>query len=69
MHDVEVAAPRIHRPPPDDVIRSLTSAGLSPSTVRAMEWWKAREVLELLRPDLGNPGPGGPGARPVLHPA
>ena len=40
---------RLHRPLPDDVVRSLVSAGLSSSTVQAMEGWKAREVLELLR--------------------
>jgi len=37
-----------HRPPPDEVVRSLTDAGVSFDTARAMEGWKAREVLELL---------------------
>ena len=34
---------------PDPVVTELLHAGLSRSTVLAMETWKAQEVLELLR--------------------
>jgi hypothetical protein len=39
----------IHQPPPVPVISELVRAGLSLSTAMAMEPWKAREVLDLLR--------------------
>jgi hypothetical protein len=38
----------IHQPPPEPVVTELMRAGLSMSTVLAMEPWKAREVLDLL---------------------
>ncbi len=38
----------VHQPPPAPVVVELLRAGLSRSTVLAMETWKAREVLELL---------------------
>lgn len=45
----------IHRPPSAAVVAELVRAGLSLETALAMEWWKAEEVLELLRyrPDAG----------------
>ncbi|MBJ7610668.1 MAG: hypothetical protein JF887_14770 [Candidatus Dormibacteraeota bacterium] len=39
----------VHQPPPDRVIDDLMRAGLTRSTAMAMEGWKAREVLDLLR--------------------
>ena len=39
----------IHVPPPPPVVAELMRAGLSWSTATAMEPWKAREVLDLLR--------------------
>ena len=39
----------IHQPPPDPVVEDLMRAGVTRSTAMAMETWKAREVLELLR--------------------
>ena len=39
----------VHQPPPDPVIEDLMRAGVTRSTAMAMETWKAREVLELLR--------------------
>ncbi|MGH7722525.1 MAG: hypothetical protein ACRENL_06790 [Candidatus Dormibacteria bacterium] len=44
-----MARPPIHQPPPTPVLSELLHAGLSLSTALAMEPWKAREVLELLR--------------------
>ena len=43
----------IHQPPPAPVVEQLMSAGVSWSTAMAMEAWKAREVLELLRHSAG----------------
>ena len=39
----------VHQPPPDRVVEDLMRAGVTRSTAMAMESWKAREVLELLR--------------------
>jgi DNA-binding HxlR family transcriptional regulator len=39
----------VHQPPPATVVEELTSAGVSFATAMAMESWKAREVLDLLR--------------------
>jgi hypothetical protein len=39
----------VHQPPPAPVVEDLIRAGLTRSTALAMESWKAREVLELLR--------------------
>jgi hypothetical protein len=39
----------LHQPPPPPVVDVLVRAGLSWSTVMAMESWKAHEVLDLLR--------------------
>lgn len=39
----------IHQPPPAPLVAELVRAGVSWSTAMAMESWKAREVLELLR--------------------
>lgn len=39
----------VHQPPPDRVVEDLMRAGVTRSTAMAMEGWKAREVLELLR--------------------
>ena len=39
----------VHQPPPERVIEDLMRAGVTRSTAMAMEGWKAREVLELLR--------------------
>ena len=39
----------VHQPPPPPLVAALVRAGLSHSTVLAMESWKAREVLDLLR--------------------
>ena len=39
----------IHQPPPEPVVEDLMRAGVTRSTALAMETWKAREVLELLR--------------------
>jgi hypothetical protein len=41
--------PPVHQPPPAPVVADLIRAGLTRSTALAMESWKAREVLELLR--------------------
>ncbi|MBV8195112.1 MAG: hypothetical protein JOY80_06240 [Candidatus Dormibacteraeota bacterium] len=41
--------PRLHQPPPDAVVRALVRAGVSMPTALAMEWYKAVEILELLR--------------------
>jgi hypothetical protein len=38
-----------HQPPPPTVVEALVRAGLTPTTARAMDRWKAEEVLELLR--------------------
>jgi hypothetical protein len=38
----------VHQPPPPPLVAELLRAGLSRSTVLAMESWKAREVLDLL---------------------
>ncbi len=66
---------------PETVVTELMRAGLSRSTVLAMEEWKAREVLDLLHSRHagearhwvsgwagGAPGPGAasPGAGPLL---
>ena len=39
----------VHQPPPAALVAELVRAGVSSSTALAMESWKAREVLELLR--------------------
>ena len=39
----------IHQPPSPLVVDELVRAGLTWSTAMAMESWKAREVLDLLR--------------------
>ena len=41
--------PPIHQPPPPPVVEDLIRAGVTRSTALAMEGWKAREVLDLLR--------------------
>jgi hypothetical protein len=51
----------VHQPPPDPVVEDLIRAGLTRSTALAMESWKAREVLELLRESER----GDAGLRPV----
>jgi hypothetical protein len=43
----------VHQPPPPPVVEQLMSAGVSWSTAMAMESWKAREVLDLLRHSAG----------------
>jgi hypothetical protein len=61
-----MSRPPIHQPPPKPVLSELLSAGLSLSTAMAMEPWKAREVLDLLRTsgrrepqqELATPGRG-----------
>jgi hypothetical protein len=40
-----------HQPPPPTIVEALIRAGISAQTVAAMEGWKAREVLDLLRAD------------------
>ncbi len=53
----------VHQPPPAPIVAELVRAGLSWSTVMAMESWKAREVLDLLAlsgrgdPRFGSIGP------------
>ena len=39
----------MHQPPAGADVAALVAAGISWSTAMAMESWKAREVLELLR--------------------
>lgn len=39
----------VHQPPPASDVAALVNAGVSRSTALAMERWKAREVLDLLR--------------------
>jgi hypothetical protein len=41
--------PAVHQPPPTLIVEELMRAGVTRSTAMAMEGWKAREVLELLR--------------------
>ena len=54
-----------HEPPPAPVVAELVRAGLSWNTAMAMEQWKAREVLELLRSEVTDAHVGrlGNGAR------
>ena len=74
------AEPSGPRPLPAAVISELLDAGLSRSTVLAMEGWKAQEVLDLLRCSRasasrrGQPAPGevasplfAPGAGDLPH--
>jgi len=49
----------VHQPPPDPVVEDLMRAGVTRSTAMAMELWKAREVLELLREPARGEAPGG----------
>jgi len=53
-------------PLPEHIVRSLMSAGLSPTTAKAMAAWKAREVLDLLAEEL--PTPRRPRRRPLRSP-
>ncbi|MHB8719106.1 MAG: hypothetical protein ACYDAC_09490 [Candidatus Dormibacteria bacterium] len=39
----------VHQPPAGADVAALVAAGISWSTAMAMEAWKAREVLDLLR--------------------
>lgn len=57
-----MSRPPIHQPPPAPVVADLIRAGLTRSTALAMESWKAREVLELLRESER----GDIGFRPVI---
>jgi hypothetical protein len=57
-----MSRPPIHQPPPAPVVEDLIRAGLTRSTALAMESWKAREVLELLRESER----GDVGFRPVI---
>lgn len=54
----------VHQPPPERVIEDLMRAGVTRSTAMAMELWKAREVLELLR-DTGRGDLQGGGLSPA----
>lgn len=53
----------VHLPPPAPIVEALMHAGLTRSTAMAMESWKAREVLELLR----GSGRGEPHLRPIIR--
>jgi hypothetical protein len=54
----------VHQPPPGPLVDELMRAGLTRSTAMAMEGWKAREVLELLR-DSGRGDAGFGALRPA----
>ena len=51
----------LHRSPSPEIVAKLLDAGVSWSTAMAMEGWKAREVLDLLRPEVTNELPKRPG--------
>ncbi len=63
MHDSADNHSPVHRPPPAPVVAELVRAGLSAGTAKAMESWKATEVLELLEhtaPEVPGKGPAAP---------
>jgi hypothetical protein len=56
------------QPLPQSLVAELIEAGISPSTVLAMEGWKAQEVVELLRSSRRRETArwgGGPGESPA----